>query len=58
MWKDPIVEEIRQARREYAASLGNDPDKIFEDIKKKQANSGKKLIKLPHRKPKTGTKSA
>jgi hypothetical protein len=37
MWKDPIVEEIRQARREYAASLSNDPDKIFEDIKKKQA---------------------
>jgi hypothetical protein len=27
-----------------AASLSNDPDNIFEDIKKKQAKSGKKLI--------------
>ena len=58
MWKDPIVEEIRRARSEYAASLSNDLDKIFEDIKKKQAKTGKKLVKLPPRKPRTDTKSA
>ena len=59
MWKDPIIEEIRQVRKEYAASLSNDPDKIFEDIKKKQTKSGKKLVKLPPRirsRPRSGSR--
>lgn len=58
MWKDPIVEEIRRARSEYAASLNNDIDRIFEDIKQRQTRYGKKLVKLPPRKPRTDTKSA
>ena len=32
MKRDPIVEEIRKLREEYAARFDNDPNAIFEDI--------------------------
>jgi hypothetical protein len=38
MWKDPIVEETRERREQYAASLHHDLDAIFADIRKRQAN--------------------
>ena len=35
MNRDPIVEETRKLREEYAQKLDNDPDAIFEDIKRR-----------------------
>ena len=32
MWKDPIVEEIRRYRDEYAARFNYDLDAIFRDL--------------------------
>lgn len=51
MWKDPIVEETRELRAKYAEKLGNDPDRIFNDIQKRQKESGKTLVTFPPRKP-------
>jgi hypothetical protein len=51
MWKDPIVEETRQLREHYASQFHHDVDAIFEDIQKRQAESHKKLVSFPPRKP-------
>ena len=50
MWHDPIVEETRRLRRQYAERFGNDPDAIFADIRKRQKESGRKLVTLRDRK--------
>ena len=41
---DPIVEEIRAFRAAHAAKHGNDLDRIFIDIKKKEKRHLYKLI--------------
>jgi len=51
MWKDPIVEETRKLREEYATKHKHDVDAIFEDIQKRQVKSGKKLVSFSPRKP-------
>ena len=51
MWKDPIVEEIRKFREQYASQFNHDIDAIYKDIQQRQAQSGKKLVSLPVRKP-------
>jgi hypothetical protein len=50
MWKDEIIEEIHQIREAYAKSLNYDLDAIFEDLRKKEAESGRKVVSLS-RKP-------
>jgi hypothetical protein len=35
--KDEIVEEVRDAREAYAAQFDYDPQRIFEDLKNKEA---------------------
>ena len=50
MWKDPIVEEARERREQYAASMNHDLDLIFADIRKRQANKAQKPVSLPARK--------
>ena len=50
--RDPIVEETRKLREEYAAQLNHDPKAIFDDILKCQSREGKKLVTFPARKPK------
>ncbi|GET41302.1 hypothetical protein [Microseira wollei] len=47
MYKDPILEEIHKYREEYAKSLNYDLKAIFEDLRKKQIASGRKVVKLP-----------
>lgn len=47
--RDPIVEETRKLREEYAAKFSHDPDKIFEDILRRQ--EGKKLVSFGPREP-------
>lgn len=51
MWKDPIVEETRKLREQYASKLNHDIDKIYEDIQLQQNKSDKKPVSLPARKP-------
>jgi hypothetical protein len=51
MWKDPIVEETRRLREQYAASLNHDIDAIFEDLQRRQAQSTKKPVSFSPRKP-------
>ena len=51
MWKDPIVEEARERREQYAASFHHDLDAIFVDIRKRQVNRAEKPLSLPARKP-------
>ena len=51
MWKDPVVTETRSLREQYANQFGHNADAIFQDILKRQAASGKKLVSFEHRKP-------
>ncbi|AMW26955.1 MULTISPECIES: hypothetical protein [Arthrospira] len=46
MWKDEIVEEIHQIREAYAKSFNYDLNAIFEDLRKKQAESGREVVTL------------
>ena len=49
MWKDPIVEEIRRNREEYAAQFNYDLNAICRDLREKQKKSGRKIVSLPPR---------
>ena len=46
MWKDEIVEEIHQIRDNYAKSFNYDLNSIFEDLRKKEAESGREVVTL------------
>lgn len=51
MKRDPIVEETRMLREQYAAQLRYDTNAIFDDIVKRQNQRGKNLVTFPRRKP-------
>ncbi len=53
MWQDPVVEETRELRRQYAAQFKHDPDAIFVDIRIRQEKSERKCISFPAQKPRT-----
>jgi len=44
---DPIVEEIRKYREEYAARFNFDLAAICRDLHERTENSGRKVISLP-----------
>jgi hypothetical protein len=50
--QDPIVDEIRRIRREHAEKFNFDLDAIFEDLKEKERNSGRKTVILRPRRSK------
>ena len=52
MRKDEIVEETRRLRDEYAKQFNYDLDLIFEDLQKKQKESGRKYVSFSGRKDK------
>jgi hypothetical protein len=58
VWKDPVVEETRKNREQYANKLNHDIDAIYEDIQRRQALSAKKPVSLPTRKPSKATNAA
>ena len=58
MWQDPIVKEVREIREKYASRLKHNPEKIFEDICKRQGKPGKLLVELSPRKPRFKKKAA
>jgi len=49
MWKDPIVEETRQLRKQYLEHCGNSPDALFRDIISRQEKSRVNVIVRPSR---------
>lgn len=51
MWQDPIVEEVRRARAEFAQKHNNDLHAMCEAIRKEQEESGRKVVSRPPRKP-------
>ncbi len=44
MWVDPIVEEIRQFREEYAAKFNYDLEAICRDLKRQEQESGREFV--------------
>ncbi len=48
--KDEIVEEIHKYREEYAKKFNYDIDLIFEDLQKKQRESGRKYVSFSDKK--------
>jgi hypothetical protein len=48
---DPIMDEIRRIRDEYAASFDYDLKRIVHDIQRQQRESGREFVTLPPRKP-------
>jgi len=49
---DEIVEQIRTTRREHAEKFGFDLDAIFEDLKRREGLSGRRIVSLPPKRPK------
>ena len=47
MWRDPIVEEIRKYRQEYAARFNHDLRAICRDLRERQEKSGRRIVSLP-----------
>ena len=47
MEPDPIVEEVRKARQAHAARFNYDLDAICADLKKKEKDSGHRIVSRP-----------
>lgn len=58
MMDDPIVEEVRKHREEYAKKFNYDLDAICRDLQKKQEESGKVVVSFPPKRPKQYRESA
>jgi hypothetical protein len=46
---DPIVDDVRKAREEYARQFNFDLDAICRDLRQKQESSGERIVSLPKR---------
>ena len=44
MWRDPIVEEVRQLREAYAEEFNFDLWAIHRDLKEQEKASGRKIV--------------
>lgn len=51
MQPDPIVEEVRKARDEYAKKFNYDLDAICRDLREKQRWGKRSVISLPPKRP-------
>ena len=47
MWRDEILDEIHKIREEHAKSFNYDLQAICDDLREKQAKSGRKIISSP-----------
>jgi hypothetical protein len=47
MIRDPIVDEVRKAREEYAKQFNLDLDAMFDDLQRRQRESGRKTVSFP-----------
>ena len=48
-WQDPIVEEVREARRELLERFGNDLHALVRHLREEQAKSGRPAVSFPPR---------
>lgn len=49
MKPDPIVEEVRKARKAHAAKFNYDMKAIFADLKQKEKTCGHRIVSRPPR---------
>lgn len=47
---DPIVEEVREARRNHARKFGHDLGAIIKDLKRIEKECGHRVVALPSKK--------
>jgi len=45
-WNDPIVEEVRRVREEYAARFGFDLKRIVEDLRQLEGSGEFEMVEL------------
>ena len=48
-WQDPIVEDVREARRQLFARFGNDIRALARHLRDQQAKSGNAVVSFPRR---------
>jgi hypothetical protein len=53
MIRNPITEEIRAIRHRLAAQFDNDIDRIGQDVRAREAASGRQTVRLKKRSPRT-----
>ena len=51
MWKDEILEEIHKIREKHAQAFNYDLQAICDDLRRKQAESGRQIISSPLKQP-------
>jgi hypothetical protein len=51
MWKDEVLEELYRIREEHAKSFEYNLRAICDDLRKKQAASGRRIISVPLKSP-------
>jgi hypothetical protein len=51
MVPDPIVEEIKRIREEYAARFNYDLEAIVRDVQRRQEDGEHKVVRRPPRRP-------
>lgn len=51
MWRDPIVEEVRGYREQYAARFNYDIKAICRDARERQQKSGRKIVSFAAKRP-------
>ena len=49
-WEDEIVAEVRQVREEYAERFGFDVEAICGDLRKRQEEGGRRVVRLGSKK--------
>lgn len=47
MVRDPIVDEVRKSREEYAKRFDFNLDAMFDDLQRRQRESGRKTVSFP-----------
>jgi hypothetical protein len=57
MWKDEIVEEVRNARLQIGAEFGDDLHRIVENLRKMQVASGHKVVTMEPRPPRVALRA-
>ncbi len=51
MWRDEILEEIHEIREEHAKAFNYNLQAICDDLRRKQAESGRRIISSPLKSP-------
>jgi hypothetical protein len=56
-WTDPIIEEVRCARGEYAAQFNYNLEAIHRDLKEREARGEFTTVRRPSRPPEPTTRT-